>query len=537
MFKKIFSRQSQSITGAAILLGAASFASRLIGLARDHLLAKQFGAGHILDAYYAAFRIPDFIFNIVIIGALSAGIIPLLAKALNKSKEDGWMLVNTLLGVVSAATVSFGVAAFIAAPIIIRILVPGFSPEMQATTVELTRIMFLSPILLGLSSIVGSVLQSYKNFFIFSLAPIMYNLGIIFGALFLVPIIGIHGLAAGVVIGAALHLGIQIPTLLQHGYRFRPNIDWRHPGIKSLSLMMVPRILDLAAAEINFMIITAFASTLGPGRIAMFQYANNLQTFPVSFIGISFAIATFPVLASLVTQKNWHELQTRIATTAQQILFFIVPFMIAFLLLRAQIVRVVLGSGAFDWTATINTANILGFFALSLFAQALIPLLVRAFFAFEDTWTPFFTSVTSVIVNIVAALMLKDSLGVAGLGLAFSLSMVVECALLWILLRRKVGTLHDLRVVKTLYKISIAAIVMAVAMQSLKAPIAAIVNMNTYVGIGTQGLVVGGTGLILYFGIAYILRVEAMQLLVASFTRRWIKTEAVPIEAVKTEER
>jgi putative peptidoglycan lipid II flippase len=352
MIGRIFSQQSKSITGAAVLLGVAAFASRLVGLIRDHLLANMFGAGHVLDAYYAAFRIPDFIFNIVIIGALSAAMIPLFAKAAARSNEAVWELANVLLGIVGLVTIILSVLSFIAAPFVMRLIVPGFSPSDLALAVTLTRIMSMSPVILGMSSIIGSILQTNKNFLIFSLAPVMYNTGIIVGALAFVPFFGVRGLAVGVLLGTLLHLGIQLPPVLSRGFRFAPTVNWHHPAIRSLGFVMVPRIIDLAVGEINFMIITAFASTLGTGRITMFQYANNLQGFPISLIGISFAVASFPTLATLAASKDWQAMRERLSATTTQILFFMVPLTVLFLFIRAQIVRVVYGSGAFDWTAT-----------------------------------------------------------------------------------------------------------------------------------------------------------------------------------------
>jgi putative peptidoglycan lipid II flippase len=231
-------------------------------------------------------------------------------------------------------------------------IVPGFSAPDLALSITLTRIMCLSPIILGLSSVIGSVLQTNKNFLIFSLAPIMYNVGIIIGAICFVPFVGVSGLAYGVMLGTLMHLGIQLPPVFASGYRWKLILDWRHSAAHSLGFIMIPRIIDLAVGEINFIVITAFASTLGSGRITMFQYANNLQAVPISLIGIPFAIASFSTLSSLAAAQDWKNMQSRLSSTITQILFFIIPLSVIFLFLRAQIVRVVYGSGAFDWTAT-----------------------------------------------------------------------------------------------------------------------------------------------------------------------------------------
>ncbi len=523
--KKILTSQTNSITGAAVILGIASLTSRIMGIVRDRTFAHFFGAGDTLDAYYAAFRIPDFVYNIVIVGALSATLIPLFTKALAKNKDEAWHVVNTLLATMGLIISLIAVLLALFAPYIVQLLVPGFSHDKQQTVILLTRIMCVSPVILGVSSIVSAVLQSYKNFLIYSLSPIMYNIGIIAGAWLLVPMMGISGLAIGVLLGACLHLAIQLPTLHSHGFRFRPRLDWKHSSVKLMGTMMVPRMLDLAVGDINLMVITAFASTLGSGRITAFQFANNLQTVPIGLIGVSFAVAAFPTLTHVIAEKKIDEFRSSLSATIQQILFFIIPITILFLLLRAQIVRVVLGSGAFDWTATINTANILGFFSLSLFAQSLMPLLVRAFFALEDTWTPFYTSLVSMLVNVIAGFILKNEYGVAGLGMAFSLSLVIECSLLWITLRHKITHLNDFSIVETLLKLSIGALLMAVVVQYLKTPLSHIFNLTTFWGIFAQGAVAGLSGILVYLATTYILRTKPLLDFHASITRRWLKVK------------
>lgn len=523
MIKRLLTYRSRSITGAAIILGAASFVSRLIGVMRDRIFAHYFGAGQTLDAYYAAFRIPDLVYNLLIVGALSAGFIPVFMELLTKDKREAWLVTNGMLNIISVVTLAVCGILFLFTPKIVPVIVPGFDGEALRTTILLTRIMFLSPILLGISSLVSGVLQSFKSFFIYSLTPIMYNVGIIVGALFFVPVVGVAGLGFGVILGALLHLAIQLPMLFRLGFRYRPILALKNSFVRRIAGLMIPRTLGLATTQLNLVAMTTIASTLEVGSIAIFNFANNLQYVPIGIIGISFAIAAFPTLSESIARKHTQDAVRYLSHTMRQILFFIIPCTIIVLLLRAQIVRVVLGTGAFDWNATIVTARTLAFFALSLFAQCLLPLLARGFYALQDTWTPFLSSLATTLMTILAALYYKDIYGISGIALAFSIAMIAQLAILWLILRQKLGTLDEGRIVRSLIKISAAAVLMALSIQLLKAPLARIVDMTRFWGILTQGFLSGTIGLLVYGLVCYALHLEEMLAFQKSFKKRWLK--------------
>lgn len=522
MIKKIFLSQSKSITGAAVLLGVASFASRLVGVLRDRILAHHFGAGDVLDAYYAAFRIPDLMFNLLIAGAISAGFIPVFLEVWNKNKNEAWKLTSSVLNLICIIFVVVSVILYIFAPSIVEIMAPGFTGEKQALTISLTRIMLISPILLAVSSVISSVLNSLKHFVVFALSPILYNIGIIIGVVFFVPTWGPVGLAWGVALGSLLHVSIQLPALFQHGFSYSPIAEFKNKTVRKILLLTIPRTLGLGASQINLLIMTVIASTLTAGSVTVFNLANNLQYFPIGLIAHSFAIAAFPTLAELVAQDRIKDMISYLSLTIRQVLLFIVPATVGFLLLRAQIVRVVLGSGAFDWSDTILTADTLAFFVLSLFAQSIVLILARAYYALHDTWTPFWISVFGMMVNVGGALYFKDMYGIKGLALAFSLSMCIQLAALWLFLRKKVGTLNEAAMLTTLYKLSIAGLVMAVVVQYSKEPIAQIVNMTTFLGIFIQGIVCGVLGLFFYTLVCHFLKVEEYILLKNSLKRKWL---------------
>jgi len=524
MIRRLFNGQINSITIAALLVALSSLVSRFLGIFRDRILAGEFGAGDTLDIYYAAFRIPDLVFNLLVLGALSAGFIPVFTSLL-KNKKQAWSLASSVLNILGFSLIILSGIGIIFAPCLMKLVVPGFTPDKQALTVSLTRIMFLSPIFLGISSVLGGILQSFKRFFVYSLSPIMYNIGIILGALYLVPLWGVYGLAWGVVIGALMHMLIQLPMVIQLGFKYALNIKFKDKNLKKISIIMIPRTLSLGISQLNLLVITVIASTLTSGSLAVFNFANNLQYFPIGIFGISFAIAAFPTLSAIAFDKK--KLIKNFSQTLRQILFFIIPATVLLLTLRAQIIRVILGTGQFDWEDTILTIDTLGFFSLSLFAQAIIPLLIRMFYARHNSKTPFIIGLIVVVINIVLSLWLANIFGVAGLALAFSIASIINFILLWLVLHVEIGQLDELRILISTIKFSAAAIACGIAVQGMKLVIWPFIDMTKFWGILTQGIAAGLSGIIIYIIVCSLLRSEEFFHFWHSIKRRltWAKVE------------
>lgn len=534
LLKKLLSGKSTTIISAAVIVAAASLASRLLGILRDRILAGEFGAGSELDIYYAAFRLPDLVYSLIVAGALSAGFIPIFAELVNghKHPRNAWRVANGVLNILIVGLAIICALFAIFAPWIMPVITPGFGSEKLELTILLSRIMFLSPFFLGLSAVFGGILQTYKRFILYSLAPIFYNVGIIIGALFFVDVWGLEGLAIGVVLGAFLHMAIQIPGAYVLGWRYEAIMPWHDKHIIKIGKMMVPRVLSLAVNNINLIIITAIASTLAAGSIAVFNLANNLQYFPIGIIGFSFAIAAFPTISEFAAEKSWVKYKKAFSNTVRDILFFIIPASVIFLLLRAQIVRVVLGYGQFTWEDTILTADALAFFALSLFAQSILPLLVRMFFAIKDTTIPFLSAFVSVLLNVILSLWLINLFGVVGLALAFSISSIFNVVLLWVILRAKVGYLYEYPIIRSLYKTTVAALAMGLVIQVSKIVIEPFLNMQKFWGIFTQGAFAAILGLLVYGAICLILRSPEMLNFKASVQRRLFKKYYKPKEGI-----
>ncbi len=521
--KKILYRLETTILGGAIIVGAASVLSRLVGLIRDRLLASTFGAGEVLDVYYAAFRLPDFIFNIFVLGALSASFIPVFLEywhrdqSKSEAERQAWPMTNSILNLIAVTLIILGGLMWLFTPQLMGIIAPGFSPEKKAATALLTRIMLVSIVFFGVSNVLSGILNSFRRFFVYSLAPIMYNLGIIFGILVLAPHWGVKGLAYGVVIGSFAHLVVQWPAARRVGFAYQWVFNTAHTGVRRIGRLMIPRALSLGVVQINQVVINVLASNLGTGSVAVFNLANNLQSFPIGVFGISLAISSFPVFSKAWAENDRDGFVRHFSETFRRILFLIIPVSVGILLLRAQFVRIILGAGAFDWTDTILTAQTLGFFSLSLFAQSLAPMLTRSFYAFQNTKTPVIISLISMAMNIGLGIWLSQRWGIYGLALAFSISSVVNTLLLLIALRVVVGDLDERRILRSTIKIIAATIIMGAIVQLMKYFIATGVNMQTFLGVALQTSIAFVAGVIAYIIIAYLLHCEEIGAL-----RQWL---------------
>ncbi|KKQ60000.1 MAG: Integral membrane protein MviN [Parcubacteria group bacterium GW2011_GWC1_38_22] len=490
---------TQSVAAAAFIISLAGIASRLLGLVRDRILAGQFGAGDTLDAYYAAFRIPDLIYNLMIVGALSAAFIPVFTELVSEKEENrAWKLVSGVMSLQILLTGFVSLVLVIFAPWLMKLVTPGYFGDKMELTVTLTRIMFLSPFLLGISGILGGALVSFKKFLIYSLAPIFYNFGIIIGALFFIKPFGPAGLAWGVVLGALLHLLVQYPSVKFSGFHFKPMFlsAFKNADVRKVLRLMAPRTLTIAVSQINFTIITIFASTLATGSLAIFNFANNIQSAPLGLFGISFAIAVFPTLSANGAKKNQEKFIHVFSKTLRQILFFVIPLSMFLFVLRAQTVRVLLGTGEFNWDDTILTFQVLGLMALSLFAQSLLPLLTRAFYALQNTKTPLYIAIVSEAVNIIAVFLLIKQYNVYGLAVAFSLASLVNMILLMIFLKKSLPNIDGKNILNSTVRIIIASIIAGMVTQVAKVIVGTQGELDTFLAVLTQ-LVVAGINLVI----------------------------------------
>lgn len=516
-----------TITSASWILVITLFISNILGLVRDHFLTQKIPTS-VLSSYYAAFRIPDLLFNIIILGAIASAFIPVFTSYISKEKpacrqagtKEAWYIANSVINIAIIFLIGLAALFLIFMPQLISILVPGFEASSRDLTISLARIMLLSPIFFGISYIFGGILNSYKRFFVYSLAPLVYNLSIILGTIFFADTFGIYAVTFAVVIGAFLHMLIQIPVAKKLGYHYQHIVDFTHPAVKKIGRLMIPRAIGLSAMQIMLLVFTAFASQMSKISVAVYNLADNIQTMPVVVFGISFALAVFPSLSETYAKDDHKEFSYLLSKTTRVILFMLIPIAIGIILLRAQIVRLVLGSGHFGWEQTMLTADTLGFFAISLVFSGLIPLFARGFYAMHNTKTPMIITIISILVSITLGWFLKEIMGVTGLALAFSIGAFINALLLYLFLRNRLSDYKELPLVKFLSKVVIATFIMALAVQGTKYLIGRIYDLDRVWELLLQTGLAIIVGIVVYFALTVILRCEEIEYLKVLIRKR-----------------
>jgi len=419
-----------------LLLALSSLLSRLIGVYRNHELANLFGASGVSDAYFAAFQIPDTLYRLFVFGAISASFVPLFLTLKKKDEREAWNFVSSVMNGFLLFMCALAVLIFLFASTFVRMLYPEFPPEFQTMTTNLLRIMMFSPILFTLSSVFSGIENAFRSFWGFALAPIVYNLGIIFGIFVLAPRMGIYGVAYGVVIGAFLHAFVQFIPSIRLGFRWKPLFVWSD-AFKKMFVLSVPRILSMAGTQINFFIEGVIATTLALGNLTVLRYAQDIQSFPIGIIGLSMAISSFSIVSHFVIDEKIPELANYLKDKLDHLFLLMIPAAFGLWVLRVPIVELVLGGGDFGPEAVLLTANTLSYLCIGLVASALIPMLSRIFFAFHDTFWPFVITIGSVALNTALALYFSKTMGIAGVGLASAVSSTLSMIAFMVLLKWK----------------------------------------------------------------------------------------------------
>lgn len=475
--------------------------------------------------YYTSFRIPDLIFNLLILGALHSAFIPVFKDFLTRNQTNrAWQVANKLLNFVLVTMIILAIITLIFAVPITQFIAPGFTPDKIQTTANLTRIMLLSPIFFSLSAISGGILNSFKRFFSFSLAPIMYNLGIIIGIIYLVPHFGIFGLAYGVIIGAALNFLVQIPELIQTGFRYMPIFKFKDQDLFKIFALMIPTTLSLSITQINLTVENIIGSTLTSGSIAIFNLANNIQSLPLGIFAVAICVTVFPNLVELLSAKKYQDFSHQFNKSATQILYVIIPATLFLYIFRAQIVRILLGTGAFGWQDTTLTLVTLGYFAFSLPFQSLNQLFARGFYASQNTIKPLISSSISMLANIILSLTLTKIMGVAGLALSFTLSSFLNFIILNILFYHHIPR-FQYTAFTTIFKIIIFTLVAGLLAYFTLPIFENLFDNTTFVGLFLQTASSSIIGIAAYFGLSYAFKLSELNSL--------LKILKIPLPIIK----
>lgn len=521
--KNLFLQRQESIISAATFIGATFLASAALGLIRDWLLAKFYGSSELLGLFYLADRIPSFIFNVLVVGSFSAAFIPIFNKYRHEHEALGWKLASqtltaTLLGFFILASLLFVLASQVA-----HGLVNGrVAPANFDILVTLLRVMLLAQLVLIISNFITAVLQSFRHFILPALAPILYNVGLIIGIL-ASPRFGITAAAWGMVLGATLHLLIQLPQLLRLGfcYNYREfNLRW--PPFLEMLALLIPRTISVVISQSSLLVDSYLAAWVSLTAIAPYTFALHLQNLPLAVFGISISQALFPTLSQKALNQDLASFRKTFLTSFMQLAFLTLPVAAIFLVLRVPVVRLAFGTAHISWPATLTTSYVLAFLAFALFPQAASLSIIKAFYALHDTKTPLKLGLVSTLLNVVLAVIAIKVLGfgVWGLSLAFLVATSLECLFLLFLLGKKLGGWPFEELGKPLLKIFMATGAMAAFLYwPLKRLDFYVLDTSRTVNLLLLTAIAALGGFIIYLVLTYLLKVSEIELLWRLFKR------------------
>lgn len=486
--------QAGRLMRAAGTVMLAFLLSRALGLGREMIIGLQFGTSRELDAYLAAFRIPDLIFQLIAGGALGSAFIPTFTFYLARGQErEAWRMASAVLNLlILSLTLVAAVAAILAEPLVRFVVAPGFEPAAQALTANLMRPMLLASVIFGVSGLAMGVLNSYQHFLLPALAPAFYNLAIIGGALFLAPRFGIYGLVVGVVLGSLIHLLVQLPVLFRKGLTY--SLVVRHPGVGEVLRLMLPRIGGLAAVQVNFLVSTILASGLVAGSVSALNYAWLLMLLPQGLIAQAVATASFPTMAAMAARQEIKNLRETLSLSLRLIWFLTIPASVGLLLLRQPLVEVLLERGRFGASSTQAVAWALAFFSLGLVAHSAVEILSRGFYALHDTKTPVLVGMGAMILNIILSLALLGPLAHGGLALANTFAASAEMILLLWILQARLPGLGSRKLAMATGKMVLATLAVGISLLFFLAS-----GANLGAGLLTIGGIFVGGGIYLFF--------------------------------------
>ncbi|OGG62120.1 hypothetical protein A3C87_01765 [Candidatus Kaiserbacteria bacterium RIFCSPHIGHO2_02_FULL_49_34] len=549
MINKLFAFTQKEIRGmhqAAYVLAVLTFGSQILALLRDRLLTHTFGLSGELDLYFAAFRVPDLLF-VVFSAALSAYVlIPFVSERMAGSAERAQHLLSQVFTLFSVAYLFAACAIAITLPYYIDTLFPGFTVAQHQELIMLVRILLLQPFLLGVSGIFAVVTQLHHRFILFAISPLLYNIGIIFGILALYPLLGISGLTWGVVLGALMHAAVQIPSILASGLapRLTGMFEWRELGVVIRDSL--PRAFTLSMQQVTLFVFVSLATIIGTGTVAALQLSYNLQSVPLAIIGMSYSVAAFPLLARAHAEGDFERFRHEVSAGIRHVMFWTLPIIGLAVVLRAQFVRVILGSGEFSWNDTRLTAAVFAVFVVSLVAQSLHLLCVRAWYAAGNTRVPFFTTLATTAVIITLAYIFTTHYAIIApflerflrvedvantqllaLPLAYSLGTILGVGFLMFITVRTFRI--DRMPLHTSFARAFAAMLAgsAVAYAMLQVTVLVFGTHITLWGILAQGLTSGIFGLITIFITYALLKSPEFADLHRALTRRILKTQPV----------
>jgi putative peptidoglycan lipid II flippase len=514
--QKIFSRQQNSILSAATMITGSSLLSALLGLWRNRLLISRFFGDPVLekqlDAYWVAFRLPELVFQLLVIGSLSAAFIPVYSAYKEKHRGEANHIASSMMNLVLLAfLILSSFIFFFAEQFNSMITSANFSPEQVILAAQLSRIMLLAQFFFAISNFLTGVIQAEQRFLIPALSPLAYNAGIIIGIIFLSPFIGIYGPAVGVVIGALLHLLLQIPLALKLGFIYRPVVDFTHKGVKEMLHLIPPRTLAISVNQLELFASVFFATALAPGSLTILNIAQALMSAPTRIFSAPIGQASLPFLSKEIARGEMSRFKETFTSSLHHIFFLALPAGMLLLILRIPLVRLAYGTPEFPWAATLLTGKAVAIFSLSLFAQGATLILVRGFYALHNTKIPFVVALISVFLNIsfsyVTVFLL--SWGVLGIAAAMSFSSISQFLMLMALLSRKVGGFNVRYLIGSPIKMLLASAAMGVGLWvPMRLLDRYVFDTTRVIPLIILTVIVGLIGAVVYLALAYLFRIQ-----------------------------
>lgn len=516
--KNLITKENSSILSAAAVIMFATLISALLGFIRTRLLIQYFFADKsVLDIFWAAFRIPDTIFQILIVGALSSAFIPVFSRYLEKEKsEEANLIASSIINTVVGIMVVLSVGIFIWAEPLSRMVAGGFNSEQIFQMAKLTRIMAAAQILFGFSSFITGIIQSHKRFLVPAFAPSLYNVGIILGTVFFSKSLGIMGPALGVVIGALLHLIAQLPLAMKLGFSYKPVIH-KHPAINEMTRLMLPRMVTLSLAQVEQTALIAFSSWLGSGSVTIITIAQQLTNLPIRLIGVTIGQASLPFFAKETAKNNLAGLAKMVNDSILQMLYLALPASAIILVLRIPLVRLAYGAGSFPWTETVTTGKLVAMFAIAIAAGSLSHIIIRVFYALHDTKTPFIINLISTTINVGLSyyFLFVIKTGIVGMAFAITVADIIETTILTIILYH-VAQFSLSQIIKPFGKMLLAAIITAISLWvPLRVLDQVIFDTTRTVPLIILTVIVVIIGIAVYLSISYVLRIRELEVFVA----------------------
>jgi len=507
------SSQTRIVRAAGIVM-AATVLARLLGLARQMIVGQLFGTTAAMDAFAAGNVVTETLYLVVAGGALASAFIPVFTGFLTKGDQRGaWRLASQVTNLIFLLVFILSVlTALLAQPIVTGLLAPKMPAAGQALTVDLLRIMLVATVIFGVSGLLMGILNAQQHFFLPALAPILYNVGIIGGALLLSPRMGIHGVAVGVVAGAALHLLVQVPGLRGRGASYDFSLGLDNPAVRQVARLMGPRVLGLAVTRVNFWVNTNLASAFGEGAVSALDYAMRVMLLPLGVVAQAVGIAAFPTFAELVAKDELDSVRRALASTLRGVFFLALPASAGLLVLGEPIIELLFQRGEFTAESTRSVAWALSFYALGLIGHAALEIVVRAFYALHDTKTPVAVGSAAMGLNVVLSILLSRLFEAAGwlphggLALANTVATVIEAGWLLWLLRGRLAGIEGGWLLTGLLQSGGAAVGMALTLWLWQT----FWPTNSAMLVGGGGIALGAA---VYLALAALLRMDELRLL------------------------